>query len=104
MHPSIQQHQTAIAELCKRYRVKRLDVFGSAAHCSDFDPVLSDADFLVEFVSTTEDSPSLQAFFGLREELAQLIGRDVDLAETAILRNPYLRASIEQSRELVYVA
>jgi predicted nucleotidyltransferase len=103
MHPAIQQYQPAIAELCRRYHVRKLEVFGSAARGSDFDPTLSDADFLVEFAGE-EQGPSLQTFFGLRQELAELIGREVDLAETASLRNPYVRASIEQSRELVYEA
>jgi len=48
MHPFIHQHQSAIAELCRRYRVQRLEVFGSAARGTDFAPESSDADFLVE--------------------------------------------------------
>lgn len=103
MHPLIQQNQTAIADLCKRYRVKRLDVFGSAARAADFNLEHSDADFLVEFAESSR-SPSLQEFFALRQELEQIIGRHVDLAEVAALHNPYLLASIEQSRELVYAA
>ncbi len=103
MHPAIQKNQSEIAVLCKRHQVKRLEVFGSAARGADFDLQHSDADFLVEFVEGPQ-SPSLQSFFALRQELAQLIGRDVDLAETTALRNPYLRASIEQNRELVYAA
>lgn len=103
MHPLIQQNKSAIADLCRRYRVKRLDVFGSAARVSDFDLKKSDADFLVEFIEE-EQSSSLQVFFALRQELETLIGRHVDLAEAAALQNPYLLASIEQSRELVYAA
>ena len=98
---TILQHQTAIAELCRRYRVQRLEVFGSAARSHDFDTIGSDADFLVEF-ETVPDAPSLQTFFELRQALSQLIGREVDLAETGALRNPYVRAGIEQSREVVY--
>ena len=36
MPPFIHQHQSAIAELCRRYRVQRLEVFGSAARGTDF--------------------------------------------------------------------
>jgi predicted nucleotidyltransferase len=103
MHPLIQQKKSAIADLCKRYRVKRLDVFGSAARVSDFDLESSDADFLVEFIEEGQSS-SLQVFFALRQDLEALIGRHVDLAEAAALQNPYLLAIIEQSRELVYAA
>lgn len=48
MHPFIHQHQSAIAELCRRYHVQRLEVFGSAARGTDFVPESSDTDFLVE--------------------------------------------------------
>jgi uncharacterized protein len=34
--------------LCRRFHVRRLDVFGSAAR-GDFDPEHSDVDFIVEF-------------------------------------------------------
>lgn len=103
MHPSIHQHQSAIAELCRRYRVQRLEVFGSAARGTDFVPESSDADFLVEF-SLSADAPTLKAFFGLQADLEQVLGCAVDLAEASALRNPYIRASVDQSREVVYAA
>ena len=103
MHPLIQEKRQAIAELCRRYRVRRLEVFGSAARGTDFDPATSDADFLVEF-SVESDGPSLKTFFGLQSELSQLLGREVDLAEPSALRNPYVQASINRTRELVYGA
>lgn len=65
MHPFIQQHQSAITELCRRYRVQRLEVFGSAARGTDFAPEGSDADFLVEFAPSA-DSPTLKAFLGCK--------------------------------------
>jgi predicted nucleotidyltransferase len=103
MHPFIQQHQSAIAELCRRYRVQRLEVFGSAARGNDFSLETSDADFSVEF-SPSADSPTLKAFFGLQADLSQILGRTVDLAEFSVLRNPYVQASVNRSREVVYVA
>ncbi|MDP3588933.1 MAG: nucleotidyltransferase family protein, partial [Methylobacter sp.] len=103
MHPFIHQHQSAIAELCRRYRVQRLEVFGSAARGTDFAPESSDADFLVEF-SPSADSPTLKAFFGLQADLSQILGRTVDLAESSALRNPYVQASVNRSREVVYAA
>lgn len=42
----LEEKRTAIADLCKRYHVRRLDVFGSAA-AGPFDPQESDVDFLV---------------------------------------------------------
>ena len=103
MHPLIQEKRPAIAELCRRYRVLRLEVFGSAARGTDFDPATSDADFLVEF-SAEAGQPSLKTFFGLRSALSNILGREVDLAESSALRNPFVRANIDRNRELVYGA
>jgi predicted nucleotidyltransferase len=49
MHPAIAQHRSGISAICQRYRIRRLEVFGSAARAVDFNPASSDADFLVEF-------------------------------------------------------
>ncbi len=49
MHPAIDQHRNEISSICKRYRVRKLDVFGSAARKVDFKINSSDADFLIEF-------------------------------------------------------
>jgi len=52
VHSPIQDHKEKIAELCRNYGVRRLEVFGSATRVTDFDPERSDADFLVEFLAT----------------------------------------------------
>ena len=49
MSPANAAHLSGITSICKRYRVRRLDVFGSAARAEDFNPSSSDADFWVEF-------------------------------------------------------
>ena len=46
MHPIIQSKRDAIVTLCQRFRVRQLEVFGSAAKGRDFDPAHSDVDFL----------------------------------------------------------
>ena len=102
MHPAIAQHRPGIAAICQRYGIRRLEVFGSAARATDFDPARSDADFLVEFAP---DAPAdLHRFFGVKAELEQLLGRPVDLVERDAVRNPFVRAAIEQHRQSVYAA
>ena len=64
MHAAIADKREELAELCRRYGVARLEVFGSAARGVDFDPEASDADFLVEF-DPDSDLPPLEQFFGL---------------------------------------
>ena len=101
MHPAIADKKEQLAELCRRYDVVRLEVFGSAARGTDFNPDTSDADFLVEF-DPDSDLPPLEQFFGLVDALSDAMGRPVDLFENHEFRNPYLRASINECRELVY--
>ena len=103
MHPLVASHSKEIAELCLRYRVRRLEVFGSAARGDDFDPERSDADFLVEFAPDSQ-YPALAEYFDFNEALASLLGCPVDLVMVGAVRNPYILADIEQSRELIYGA
>jgi hypothetical protein len=96
-------HGEELRDLCRRFHVRRLDVFGSAAR-DDFDPAKSDLDFLVEFDSHEPDSMSLKTFLRFKEALEGLFGRSVDLVEPGAMRNPYLKADIEASREPVFAA
>ncbi|EME69758.1 hypothetical protein H261_12009 [Paramagnetospirillum caucaseum] len=104
MHHLIDQHRAEIATMCRRYGVRRLEVFGSAARGVDFDPVESDADFLVAFDPAVSNLSPLEQYFGLAEGLAGLLGRPVDLVEAGALRNPFLLASVNQTREVVYAS
>ena len=99
----IEMRRRDIAELCRRFHVDRLEVFGSAARGSDFDPARSDVDLLVTYRSSTS-RPSLGEYFEFREQLEALFGHPVDLVMADAVRNPYVRADIERSRELVYEA
>ena len=103
MHAAIAEKQKELAELCRRYGVARLEVFGSAARGADFDPLISDADFLVEFSPDSGLAPFDQ-YFDLAEALRHALGRPVDLVESGTVHNPYLRAAIDRSRELVYAS
>lgn len=100
MHPQLEKKRQEIAALCRSYRVRRLEVFGSAARARDFDPAYSDADFLVEFAPDSD----MQTYFELQTRLAELLGRPVDLVDPSTVRNPYIRAGIDRSREVIYGA
>ena len=45
----IENKRTVLTDLCRRFGVRRLELFGSAA-TDAFDPSRSDLDFLVEFL------------------------------------------------------
>jgi predicted nucleotidyltransferase len=84
--------------------VCRLELFGSAV-TEAFDPDRSDLDFLVEFDFTAEpDGSWLEIYFDFKEALEDLFGRSVDLVSYRSVRNPYLIASIDAQRSLLYAA
>lgn len=95
-------HLRALEVICRRYGVRRLELFGSATG-EAFDATKSDLDFLVEI----EPPPGLgyaDAYFGLREALEALFERPVDLVSLRAVRNPYFLEGIASSRRLLYAA
>src|ERR1700675_1208533 len=89
---TVERNLPALTELCRRFGVRRRDVFGSAA-TGRFDPARSDLDFLVEF----EEPPAggfASPYFGLLEALETLFQRKIDLLTERSLENPYRRRRI----------
>jgi uncharacterized protein len=102
MQATIANRATEIATLCRHFGVLRLDIFGSATGL-DFNPAMSDVDFLVEFQPQAR-AKAFDNFFGLREGLEDLFGTRIDLMTTAQVRNPYLAAEIKNSGRPIYGA
>lgn len=102
MSPRLTNYTNELSELCTRYRVERLELFGSGSR-DDFDPKNSDFDLLVEFEDAKLEG-AFDRYFGLKEDLERLFQRPVDLVETHAIRNPYFRQAIQQDRILVYAA
>lgn len=98
----IEQHRAELEELCRRYDVRTLELFGSAAD-GTFDPSRSDLDFLVQFEACAPRR-HYDCYFGLWEGLQDLFGRPIDLVETEAMRNPYFIRSVNDSRKLLYAA
>ncbi len=90
MQATIDRNRDAIADICRRYGVARLEVFGSAARGAGFDLDRSDADFLVTFEPAARNDLAL--FADLKESLETLLGRPVDLVE---------REAVEASRNFI---
>ncbi len=90
----------SVQELSHKHRVKRLELFGSAARGA-LNP--ADYDFLVEF----EPMPPLEhgrMYLGLLSALEHLCESRVDLLELEALDNPYFLASIESDRRVLYAS
>lgn len=99
---AIEEHRPEIEALCRDHRVRRLEVFGSAARGRTAGRV-GDIDLLVEF-EPMPPGAYVDAYFGLLEGLEALFGRHVDLVSARSIRNPYFRESIDRDRVLLYAA
>ncbi len=97
--PGLVLPAAGIAEICRRYQVKELAVFGSAARGelrAD-----SDIDLLVEFLP--EARPGLLGLAAMMRELSELLGRHVDLAVKPALK-PMIRPGVLAQAQVIYAA
>ena len=86
-----------IADFCRKHHIRKLALFGSVLR-EDFRPD-SDVDVLVEF--EPGHTVGLLRMAGLELELAELIGRKVDLRTPAELSR-YFRDEVARSSEVQY--
>lgn len=94
-----QVDETKLADLCRRYRVRELSLFGSAAR-GEMRPD-SDIDMLVEFLPDADID--LVDYAGLLLDLSHFLGRKVDLVSKNGLK-PLIRASVLEEARLLYAA
>src|ERR1039457_1467997 len=94
-----QVDETDLADLCRRYRVRELSLFGSAARGEM--RADSDIDMLVEFLP--DAGIDLVDYAGLMLDLSRLLGRKVDLVSKNGLK-PLIRASVLEEARLLYAA
>ena len=98
----VEKERQAIAEVCSRFQVERLEVFGSAIR-EDFRTSQSDLDLLVKF-KPMEPYARVDAYFGMRDELRALLSREIDLVMADAVKNPYVSREIERTKQLLYAA
>lgn len=87
-------------QLCQKYEVGTMYVFGSAAR-EDFHAERSDIDLLVE-VNAEDPLERGENLLDLWDALEAYFGRKVDLLTESSLQNPYLRKQIEATKKLIY--
>jgi len=96
----IAEHNEALINLCENYGVNKLYVFGSVAR-NEFNPKSSDIDLLVEL----KPMPPIERgekLMNLWDAFEDLFSRKVDLLTDQPIRNPYLRQSVEATKQLIY--
>lgn len=102
MARTLNDNREAIAALCERFRVARLEVFGSVLG-DDFKPGESDVDLLVKFMPMAPRELA-DAYFGLLDALRELLAQEVDLVMFDAVTNPYIAREIARTKRLLYAA
>jgi predicted nucleotidyltransferase len=98
----IQNKRDAIVELCEKYGVVRLDVFGSVLR-DDFCTARSDIDLLVDF-SGREPYACWRKSTSICSTAWRGCSAKVDLVMAGAVKNPYIAADIEETKQLLYAA
>jgi len=96
----LKPHTPSLKEVCKKYGVEKLYVFGSLVS-GEFDEKVSDVDFLVKFKQGEKVGLSL---LSMMIDLEKLLNRKVDLIRERPFENEYFARSVEETKTLVYAA
>lgn len=87
------------ADLCRRYGVRRLGLFGSVARGEE--RADSDIDFLVEFENPGPEHMA-DRYFGFIEDATRRFGRPVQVLTPRMVRNPFLKRSLERDLTILH--
>ncbi len=98
----IKNNRQQIAELCCKYGIKKLEVFGSAA-AGNFRSGSSDVDFFYEFDNSSPGSLA-DRFFSFQNDLERLLETNVDLVSAPDATNPYFLQVANRHRLPLYAA
>ena len=99
LHLPVDREQ--IEAFCRKWKIKEFSFFGSVL-TDDFRPD-SDVDVLVVYEEQRDPGEPFGSLHAA-EELAAILGREVDLVEKSLLRNPFRRHHILTHREIFYAA
>jgi predicted nucleotidyltransferase len=95
----INRNINSIQSLCVKHNVAHLFVFGSILK-ETFNRG-SDIDFIVDFYEVSLEGYA-DNYFNLKFSLEDLLKREIDLLEDKAIKNPFLRSSIDSTKQLVY--
>lgn len=95
----LQKSKNRIAEICRRYKIRELSLFGSQVRGDS--TAKSDFDFLVEF--NPEARISFFDLSHIQTELEELVKSKVDLVPKDGLK-PIIKKTVLDEAEIIYVA
>jgi hypothetical protein len=102
MNNLIEKHKVLIDQVCRKYKVEKLYVFGSFA-THEFNKE-SDIDFLISFMKDITIEEYAENYFILHYWLEELFQRPIDLITENSLSNPYFIESVNRNKKLIYAA
>ena len=101
METKVDLKKEQLQQICKKYHVKELYLFGSAT-TDDFSEE-SDLDFIVKFDRQGFEG-AFDQFIDFKHELEKIYDRPVDLYHLKKFRNTIFQQEVERSKELLYAA
>lgn len=96
----IELNKHDIIGLCKRFKVKKLYVFGTIL--TDRFNDKSDVDFSFDFEEEVDYHSYSDLFLGFYNELKHLLGREVDLVDEKAIQNKYFKEELDETKYLIY--
>lgn len=99
----IELNLNKIFQLCRKYRVRKLFVFGSILTDRFNDD--SDIDFSVDFNKELINEENLDwadLFFDFIHDLEDLLGRKVDMVFDNQISNTFFRKELDSTKKLIY--
>ena len=100
MQHILPKYKDKISELCRKFGVVRLEIFGSVAR-NDFNPDSSDIDLVASF-SNTRAPGYADRYLDFAQSLEELLGRKVDLITPRSIRNRHFAEVIKREAIPVY--
>ena len=95
---TVEEIKRIAVPVCREFKVKRLDLFGSLARGQQASG--SDVDLLVDF-EDPETDPA-KRFFGILHRFEDALECEVDLLTVSSLRNPYFRRQVLKEKINIY--
>ncbi len=102
MQKIIEANKEKLIQLCKKFDVESMYVFGSAS--SEGFNETSDIDILISFKKDITIELYTDNYFELHYKHEELFNRKVDLITDKSLSNPYFIESVEETKKLLYAA
>ena len=95
----IEDNKQKLIQLCIKYHVKKLYLFGSIL-TKKFNND-SDIDMLVQF-SPVELKDYFDNYMDFKESASNLLEREIDLVEDQAIKNPIFRKIVDREKQLIY--